>query len=238
MVGFNYIGVRVEDLVMAAATIQAAQIQANYNFWAVLLSSGIGAAGIIYAAWYAWQSGIKLHQHNNILEAKREVYLDAIAKYQHLVNDLQLVNVVPEQFFEILLNNNRDFFIAINKVKLICDHINKDMVDKFALEVGKGIHSLMPLINKFIAKKNELNSYSKKFDAFIEDHKNLNNLSIAELREIEVKKFACNELKAEFIVEKEKLEKAVQGFIHSLGEESEKFSAKLRSELKISDNPV
>jgi hypothetical protein len=237
MVGFNYIGVRVEDLVMAAATIQAAQIQANYNFWAVLLSSGIGAAGIIYAAWYAWQSGIKLHQHNNILEAKREVYLDAIAKYQQLVNDLQLINIVPEQFFEILLNNNRDFFIAINKVKLICDHINKDMVEKFALEAGKGIHSLMPLINKFLAKKDDLNSYSEKLMAFIQD-KDLNNLSIADLRKIEVKELTRNELRAEFIVEKEKLEKAVQELVTNLEVENEKFSAALRRELKISDNLV
>lgn len=233
MVGFIYIGVPMNELVSAAATIQGAQIQANYALWAAF----IGAIGIVFAAWYAWRTGIKLNQHNNILEAKREVYLDAIAKYQQLVNDLQLVNIVPEQFFEILLNNNRDFFIAINKVKLICDHINKDMVEKFALEAGKGIHSLMPLINKFLAKKDELNSYSEKLIALIQD-KDLNNLSSADLRKIEVKKFTRNELRAEFIVEKEKLEKAVQELVTNLEVENEKFSAALRRELKISDNLV
>ena len=69
----------MEDLVMAVATIQGAQIQARYTLWAAI----IGALGVGFAAWYAWRTGINLHQRNNILEAKREVYLDAIAKYQH-----------------------------------------------------------------------------------------------------------------------------------------------------------
>lgn len=238
MVGFNYIGVRVEDLVMAAATIQAAQIQANYNFLAVLLSSIIGAAGIIYAAWHAWKSGLNLHQHNNILQAKREVYLDAIAKYQYLVNDLQLVNVAPDKFFEILLNNNRDFFIAINKVKLICDHINKEVVEEFTLEVGQGIHSLIPLINIFLAKRNELNSHSKEIEKFIQGHKDLNNLSIADVEKLDIKETTYNDLKVEFINEKNKLKQAVQELATSLEDKSQKFSAALRYELKISDNPV
>lgn len=223
---------------MAAVTIQAAQIQANYNLWAVLLSSIVGAAGIIYAAWYAWQTGIKLHQHNNILEAKREVYLDAIAKYQQLVNDLQLINIVPEQFFEILLNNNKDFFIAINKVTLICDHINKDTIEQFAMKVGNEIHSLIPLINTFLTKNNELNSYSEKLVAFIQDFEDLNDFEIAELKKLEVKELAYNELKAEFIVERKKLEHAVQELATNLGVENEKFSAALRRELKISDHSV
>lgn len=222
---------------MAAATIQAAKIQANYNFWAVLLSSGIGAAGIIYAAWYAWQSGIKLHQHNNILEAKREVYLDAIAKYQHLVNDLQLIHVVPEQFFEILLNNNRDFFIAINKVKLICNHINKGMVEAFALKVGKRINSLMPLINEFLIKKNELHSFIKINSEFVQAI-DFDNIGINELEKLDVKSSAYKELMAEFLVKKDSLEQAVQELAVNLGEENENFSAALRRELKIYDSPV
>lgn len=64
--GFNFIGVLMDELVTAAATIHAAQIQAYYALWAAV----IGAIGIIFAAWYAWQSGIKLQQHNNIIEAK------------------------------------------------------------------------------------------------------------------------------------------------------------------------
>ncbi len=225
---------RVEDLVMAVATIQGAQIQARYTLWAAI----IGALGVGFAAWYAWRTGINLHQRNNILEAKREVYLDAIAKYQHLVNDLQLVNVVPEQFFEILLKNNRDFFIAINKVKLICDHSNKDMVEKFALEVGKGIHSLMPLINTFLAKNDELNRCSEKLIAFIQNFEDLNDFQIAELKKLEVKNLTYNELKAEFIAERKKIESAVQELAINLGVENEKFSAALRRELKISDHPV
>lgn len=228
----------MNELVSAAATIQGAQIQANYALWAAVISAFIGAIGIVFAAWYAWQTGIKLNQHNNILEAKREVYLDAIAKYQHLVNDLQLVNIVPEQFFEILLNNNRDFFIAINKVKLICDHINKGMVEAFALKVGKGIHSLMPLINEFLVKKNELNNFIKSNSEFAQKAIDSDNLGRDELEKFDVKSSAYRELKAEFLVKKDSLEQAVLELTVNLGGESENFSAALRCELKISDNPV
>ncbi|MDC5568368.1 hypothetical protein NRB13_14310, partial [Acinetobacter baumannii] len=93
----------MDELVTASATIHAAQIQANYALWAAVISAIIGSIGIIFAAWYAWQSGMKLQQHNNIIEAKREVYLDAIAKYQQLSNDLKLVTYVPDKFHEVYL---------------------------------------------------------------------------------------------------------------------------------------
>lgn len=220
----------VEDLVMAAATIQAAQIQANYNLWAMLGSSIVGASGIIYAAWYAWQSGIKLHQHNNMLEAKREVYLDAIAKYQHLVNDLQLINIIPDKFIEILLNNNRDFFIAINKVKLICHQENKHLVDSFSLRVVNEIHLLMPLISEFIAKEREANTYLKKYKEYVSTE--FNQADRSAVNELEAKEVVLKELGEEFRSVKEKLEQAVCQIATTLEVESESFADALRGELK------
>ncbi|MFG4432591.1 hypothetical protein ACFZ9D_02965, partial [Acinetobacter baumannii] len=114
----------MDELVTAAATIHAAQIQAYYALWAAV----IGAIGIIFAAWYAWQSGMKLQQHNNIIEAKREVYLDAITKYQQLANDLKLITYAPDKFHEVYLSNKKDFLISINKVQLICDKANAYVV--------------------------------------------------------------------------------------------------------------
>lgn len=143
------------DLVTAAATIQGAQIQANYS----LLAAIIGAVGIILAAWLAWRNGMKLHQHNNIIEAKRDVYLDTVAKYQQLVSDYKLLIILPEKLYEILLNNNREFHISINKVRLICDPKNKEMVNDFQEDVNEHIAGLFTYFDCFINSHKSLIAY-------------------------------------------------------------------------------
>lgn len=228
----------MDALISAAAAIQAAQIQANYTLLAAVVSSIIGAIGIIYAAWYAWQSGIKLHQHNNIIEAKREVYLDVIARYNQLVSEIQFVNIFPEKIFEILLNNNRDFFIAIEKVKLICDTPNKKIIDTFALNVGEEIHKIMPLVQIYIKKNKELESSIESCNDFFRANVDLEDIDIdAEtLNKISLKNSVVNEIRNELLEHKNELRDGMDSMIENLDDLSTEFSRVLRSELKIEDN--
>lgn len=170
--GFNFIGVLMDELVTASATIHAAQIQANYALWAAVISAIIGSIGIIFAAWYAWQSGMKLQQHNNIIEAKREVYLDAIAKYQQLSNDLKLVTYVPDKFHEVYLSNKKDFLISINKVQLICDTANMCVVNDFKDIVDTKIIELYAFFELYLASYYSLIEFKEKFELA---HKDLDN---------------------------------------------------------------
>lgn len=147
----------MDDLITAAATIHAAQIQANYALWAALISSIVGAAGIVFAAWFAWQSGIKLQQHNNIMSAKREVYLDSISKFQQALNDLRLVINIPEKFNEIFLNNKKDFLISVNKVNLICDNKNKQIVESLVNDFHIMSDDLYDEIGDLLRINDELN---------------------------------------------------------------------------------
>lgn len=140
----------MDDLITAAATIHAAQIQANYALWAAVVSAVIGAIGIIFAAWFAWQSGMRLHQYNNIIEAKRDVYLDAIAKYQQIKSDLKLITVKPSDFSEILLNDRKDFLISISKVQIICDTSNKDIVLKFKTNIDDRLKIILSISDIYI----------------------------------------------------------------------------------------
>lgn len=166
--GFNFIGVLMDELVTAAATIHAAQIQAYYALWAAV----IGAIGIIFAAWYAWQSGIKLQQHNNIIEAKREVYLDAITKYQQLANDLKLITYAPDKFHEVYLSNKKDFLISINKVQLICDKANEYVVLDFKNNVDTKIIELYGFFEVFLESYYSLIGFKEKLELA---NKDLNN---------------------------------------------------------------
>lgn len=174
--GFNFIGVLMDELVTAAATIHAAQIQANYALWAAVVSAIIGALGIIFAAWYAWQSGMRLHQYNNIIEAKRDVYLDSIAKFQQIKSDLKLITVKPINFSEILINDRKDFLISINKVQIICDTSNKDIVLNFKTNIEDRLKKIITISDIYIKdhlllikEQEELTLLNYEQDKFLEE---------------------------------------------------------------------
>ncbi len=113
------------DIMAVIATLQAAQIQANYAIGAAVLSSLIGAAGIVFAANYAFKSGLKTQQHNNILEAKREVYLDVVASGQLFISSINRFPRVNSNFYETFTNYYDDFSSKLNKVLIVCDDQNK-----------------------------------------------------------------------------------------------------------------
>lgn len=242
----------MNDLIAAAAVIQGAQIQANFALWAAVLSSFIGAFGIIFAANYAYKSGLKTHQKNNILEAKREVYLDAIAQYHHLINSLQFVNIIPNNFLEILLNNNKEFYVCINKVKLICETETKQIINNFAYEVHIKMFEMMPIFDNLIKLYSENEEIILKTKDLNEKNNILNDINISNIsktQELDVK-HKLNLLDKEYEYLREKITEnanqiaiskdiianKIDEAIVSLAELELKFSIALRQELKIPTN--
>lgn len=152
------------DLTAVAATIQAAQIQANYTLW----SSIIGALGIGFAAWFAWQSGMKLHQHNNILEAKRQVYLDVVASGSLFFSFLKRFPRINEEFYNDYVKYNDDLLSKLSAILVVCNEENKEKTNSIInrhIEISNLIDSslykyvsLMKKTNKdqvVIEQKNE-----------------------------------------------------------------------------------
>lgn len=116
----------MNDLIAAAATIQGAQIQANYALLAAVISSLVGAGGIIFAANFAFKSGLKTQQHNNILEAKREVYLDVVGSGSLFLSYLKRFPRINERFFDDYAKYSDDFLSQLNAILVVCDEKNKD----------------------------------------------------------------------------------------------------------------
>lgn len=165
----------MDDLITVAATIHAAQIQANYTLWAASISSIVGAAGIIFAAWYAWQSGIKLHQHNNIIEAKREVYLDFIAKYNLFIKSMDLIWIKPESYYEEFFLHHRDFEVAIEKVLLICETKNKELIyDFYGLMISQ-FSKFIDVVNRYRVLESELKDKEQTYNQVNENLKNISS---------------------------------------------------------------
>lgn len=245
MVGFIYIGVPMNELVSAAATIQGAQIQANYALWAAVVSAFIGAIGIVFAAWYAWQSGMKLHQYNNIIAAKRDVYLDAIAKYQQIKNDLKLITVKTDDFNEILLNDRKDFLISISKVQIICDTCNKDIILDFKNNVEDRLKKILSISDIYIKdyflllkNKDELSSLEeeqgklqKDTDHMIVFHADNHRKAILLSNKVEKCKRNLEIVKMGHDYHLELIHKNVEDFEKELEAEYFTFSRILRDEL-------
>ena len=247
-VGFSFIGVLMDDLITAAATIHAAQIQANYTLWAASISSIVGAAGIIFAAWYAWQSGIKLHQHNNIIEAKRDVYLDAIVKYQQFANDFNLIFIAPERFLEVFFNNKREFLISINKVQLICDTANKetvidlrDKVEKLSSEILDKAEGLIKANDLLIEHKKRLSIAKIQLKEFQEKERYNERIYSASHyhkgkdlnEELRLSKEELLDARKDLASKKQLVNEKISDFEKHLSGKYKEFSNVLRAELKI-----
>lgn len=156
------------DLAAVAATIQAAQIQANYALWAALVSSFLGAGGIIFAANFAFKSGLKTQQHNNILEAKREVYLDVVASGRLLISIIKRFPRVNLEYYENFTSCYDDFLSKLNKASMVCAESNRSAVSSVIeyLELVYGgldhvFYEYQESSHRIINYKNERNDKSK-----------------------------------------------------------------------------
>lgn len=246
----------MEDPQIVSAIINAqltsiATIKAAYwTSGAALFSALIGALGIVFAAWYAWQSGMKLQQHNNIIEAKREVYLDAIAKYQQLANDLKLITYAPDKFNDVFLSNKKDFLISINKVQLICDTANKSVVLDFKNNVDTKIIELYGFFEVFLESyyfliefKEKLKLAEKNLKHFFSQNPKLAqgrvydagmHFSATELQnKLEEGRREHESAKIGYEFNLEQINKKIQDFEVDLNDKYINFSDMLRAELKI-----
>lgn len=168
----------MSDLIAAAATIQGAQIQANY----ALLSAIIGAFGIGFAAWLAWQSGMKLHKHNNILEAKRQVYLDVVGSGSLYFSYLKRFPRINERFFDDYSKYSDDFLSKLNAILVVCDVKNKEatkaLIKEFVSisEIADGnLFHYMTLFNKTKKDEVEIERKNELKDTLISDSKLMTN---------------------------------------------------------------
>lgn len=226
------------------ATLQAA----NWTAWATIIASFIGAVGILIAAKLAFKSGLKTQQHNNIIEAKREVYLDAIAQYQKAINNLKLITITPSSFREVFFNDKKEFYVAVNKVFLICNNENKDVVSDLQTSFDSSMNDLIRFFenyidsyfsmlecrDKYTALEKEYSQFEKE-NPFMYSVKELGDGPTTEIAGLSVRfKIARDQLSAaeigsEFV--KSQVEDQIENAVSELNSKYIKFSEKLRTEL-------
>lgn len=156
---------QIVSAIISAQQTSIATLEAAYwTAGATVVSASLGAAGIIFAAWYAWQKGIKLHQHNNILEAKREVYLEVISAGKLFLISIKRYPSVNEVYYERFSHEYENLCGALFKALVVCETINKNEVENFIhqlehvfVNIDKKIYSCYDIYKK----NNDLSEYIK-----------------------------------------------------------------------------
>lgn len=97
----------MDDLIAASATIQGAQIQANYTLWAAAIGGLFLLASILITA----KATLNAHKADKLAEAKRDVYLNLVRKWQ---NYLMAANSFRN--FEKRKDFNENYSLALTEL--------------------------------------------------------------------------------------------------------------------------
>lgn len=135
----------MNDLLAATATIQGAQIQANYALWAAVISS----LGVLLSIFVAAKFTLNAHKADKLAEAKRDIYVELVASWQDfLLNINSFVNLDGESFFKNHQKSLNVLIESLHKSSFISDPETREIVLDFTMEL---IESLF-LINKSIVE--------------------------------------------------------------------------------------
>lgn len=236
--------VNMNDLITAVATIQGAQIQANYTLWAALLSSLIGALGIVIAAWYAFKSGLETQVKNHLLESRRSIYLDFITRSSDLVNCGGLIQVHPETFYEELYKIGNAFDSSIQQVLLIAETKNQEKIYNFYGVCNSAFSSYIDAVNKYRSLESNKEKFEniyyqiiqalKSFNEAIEENDTISNNDFKILESINENFRSLKKFHEESTETKEKLKQLSDDLIFNTKVAASEVAIALRNELGIS----
>ncbi|MCE6234822.1 hypothetical protein [Acinetobacter pittii] len=122
----------MDDLISVAATIQGAQIQANYALWAAV----IGGAFLLVSIWITAKSTLKAHKIDKLAEAKRDIYLDLVRNWQNFMMAVfSFINVnknVYDENFSLALT---ELIASLHETSFISDPLTKEKVLDFTMQL-------------------------------------------------------------------------------------------------------
>lgn len=159
----------MEELVTAAATIQGAQIQANYALW----SSVIGAFAVILTIYFAAKNTVKQIKLEKVAESKRDQYIALTDAYtSFLVStlvakrpDKDLLEKDKQLVWDDHLKKYIELYGCINKVCLVTTSEIRLELIKFQNEIIKYQTSFSNFyfINGSLDSSNELEIKAHQF---------------------------------------------------------------------------
>lgn len=154
----------LEEMVAAAATIEAAEIQK----WGTIYGSIIGGASLAIGVLASWYTGLGLQKHARLGELRREVYLELSESYSILITEMELSLNNFGGDWSNLLKSASILRSKIDKALFVCETKNKEKIYIFS-------KILTTKIEEFIAEISPLKSLASKHASLLVEKDELSN---------------------------------------------------------------
>ncbi|UGQ31490.1 hypothetical protein [Acinetobacter calcoaceticus] len=136
----------MDDLISAAATIQGAQIQANYALWAAVIGGVFLLASIFFTA----QFTLKAHKIDKLAEAKRDVYLELVRKWQNFMMVVfSFINVNKDTYIENYSLALKELIASLHETSFISDPLTKEKVLDFTMQLTEDLFKIRSYSQQF-----------------------------------------------------------------------------------------
>lgn len=118
------------------ASITSALIQGWFSFVGALL----GALALIGTVWFGAKSAINAHKADKLAEAKRDIYLELVRKWQNFLMSCNSYRILKrEEFFEQLFVNIKELTASLHESSFISDPFTKEKIMIFTIKFGDSI---------------------------------------------------------------------------------------------------
>jgi len=165
-----------------AATVRAAEIQADATFSATIYAAIIGAIGIGIGVIASWYTALHLQNSARLKELRSAVYLELIDSFNEMTMGMTTVLLDPLEKWTNHQNLIANFNGRLEKARFICETETKvEITNSFSifLEAYTNIDQLVEPIRKIrediVNKKAKHNKITSSFSQKFEDFKMFKN---------------------------------------------------------------
>lgn len=119
------------------ASITSALIQG----WFAFIGALIGALALIGTVWFGAKSALNAHKADKLAEAKRDIYLELVRKWQNFLMSCNSYRILQrEEFFEQLFLNVKELTASLHESSFISDPFTKEKIMIFTIRFGDSIN--------------------------------------------------------------------------------------------------
>lgn len=150
----------MDELISAAATIQGAQIQANYALWAAIVSGG----ALLFPIWLTARATLKAHKADKLAEARRDIYLELIRNWYSfilvyssyiIIKNNEDIDSQKNEFKDRFVASYRQLTTSFHESSFISEPETKEKILDFTMQFSEDFFYLNDEIDRWYANPEE-----------------------------------------------------------------------------------
>ncbi len=137
------------------ASIASAFIQG----WFTIMGAFLGAAALIGTFWFGAKSALNAHKIDKLAEAKRDIYLELVRKWQNFLMSCHSYRIMNrDEFFDQFFLNVRELTASLHESSFISDPLTKEKIMVFTIRFSDSLN----VVTSYFAKWYAISSKEEK----------------------------------------------------------------------------